>query len=85
MTAGDIIQAVFFIVTGVLAVLTYWQAKRTLFQPHRAEVYSRQLDKLDELNGLLDGDSSELLELGAGLVDTLVLSAAQLIREYGKW
>jgi hypothetical protein len=39
----DALQCLFFIVTGVLVVITYLGTRKTLLQPIRTEVFKEQL------------------------------------------
>lgn len=54
-TIKDLVNIAFFIVTGVLAFLSYLNAKKTLFSPIKTEVFKLQIKEfeiiLDELRG----------------------------------
>lgn len=53
----DIVQIVFWLLAGVLAVLTYRQARRTVLQPIRTEVFKEQLKVMSEVMSLFVGKS----------------------------
>lgn len=44
----NIVNIAFFMVTGVLAYLTYRQAKKSFFSPMKNEIFKKQVDKLEE-------------------------------------
>lgn len=62
----DAIQSLFFVVVGVITILTYSKATRTLLQPIRTEVFKEQVKAFAELLGYFTGkDETELRdELG---------------------
>jgi hypothetical protein len=51
----DITQIVFWAVAATVAVLTYRQARRTILQPIRTEVFKLQLQAMSEIMGLFLG------------------------------
>lgn len=53
--AKDIAQIAFWLVAGGLAVLTYRQARRTVLQPIRTEVFKEQLKVMSEAMSLFVG------------------------------
>lgn len=53
----DVVQIVFWLLAGVLAVLTYRQARRTVLQPIRTEVFKEQLKVMSEVMSLFVGKS----------------------------
>ena len=42
-------QIAFWLIVGTVAVLTYWQARRTVLQPLRTEVFKLQLESMSRL------------------------------------
>ncbi len=53
--AKDIAQITFWFVAGVIAVLTYRQARRTVLQPIRTEVFKEQIKVMSEVMSLFVG------------------------------
>lgn len=51
----DVAQIAFWLVAGVLAALTYRQARRTVLQPIRTEVFKEQLKVMSEAMSLFVG------------------------------
>ncbi|MGR0320364.1 hypothetical protein [Agromyces sp. ZXT2-3] len=79
----DWVQIVLSCVIGLLTILTYLHARRTFFQPHRAEVYKRQLDLLTSLTGATYGNGTAELRKGLGISDTEELTWWLLIWSWG--
>jgi hypothetical protein len=50
---SGVVQILFWITAGTLAVLTYRQARKSLFQPLRVEVFKYQVELLTQVNALL--------------------------------
>lgn len=48
-TASNIFQILFFIAVGTVSVLSYLQARKTLFTPIKTETFKIQLDDLQEI------------------------------------
>lgn len=46
--AKDVVQIAFWLLAGILAILTYRQARRTVLQPIRTEVFKEQLKIMSE-------------------------------------
>lgn len=53
----DIAQIAFWLLAGALAILTYRQARRTVLQPIRTEVFKEQLKVMSETMSLFVGKS----------------------------
>lgn len=45
----NIIQSIFFAITAVLAVISFFQAKKTLFNPLRTEIFKLQIKELEHV------------------------------------
>lgn len=59
----NVVQIIFFIVTGILAVFTYLGARRTVLQPIRTEVFKQQLNVFSEILVIFNGkDEIQLRE-----------------------
>jgi hypothetical protein len=51
----DIVQTIFFAVIGVITILTYIRARKTLLQPIRTEVFKAQLHEFTSILSMLGG------------------------------
>lgn len=51
----NITQIAFWLIAGTIAVLTYWQARKTILQPLHTEIFKSQLQKLSEILSLFLG------------------------------
>jgi hypothetical protein len=49
------VQIAFFAATGVLAVMSYATARKTIFQPLRVEIFKKQLESLSQILALFSG------------------------------
>jgi hypothetical protein len=56
------VQIAFFATTGIVAVLSYVTAKRTIFQPLRAEVFKKQIEDLGLVLKLFSGKGEYQLQ-----------------------
>lgn len=58
-----VIQITFYITTGAVAILSFVQAKKTIFSPMRNEIFKKQLESLENFQDLLGKiDSVESLK-----------------------
>ena len=48
-TTKDVANILFFLATVILATMTYWQAKKTIFTPFRTEAFKLQLKALEDV------------------------------------
>jgi hypothetical protein len=53
--AKDVMQIVFWVIASVIAVLTYRQARKTILQPIRTELFKAQLAAMSHIMGLFLG------------------------------
>ena len=51
------IEALFYILTGVIALLTYLSARKTILQPVKTEVFKRQVEVFSSIMELFNGKS----------------------------
>ena len=77
-TANDLAGTCFFAVTGLLAIMTFWNARRIFFQPRHAQVFNLVTAKCVEIADLLCGRSETELLIAMhfdtmGLANTHVL------------
>lgn len=49
------IEALFYILTGVIALLTYLSARKTILQPVKTEVFKRQVEVFSSIMELFNG------------------------------
>lgn len=51
----DVFQILFFLVIGIVTILTYLKAKKSLLQPIRTEIFKEQLKVFSDILGLFSG------------------------------
>jgi hypothetical protein len=81
---GTISQVLFFVVIGVVTVLTYRRALVTILQPMRAEVFKAQVDLLTKLLHHFVGKSEVDLCDEFGLPKTVQGNVMKMAGEYGR-
>lgn len=60
----DIFNILFFLLTGILAIMTYFNARKTLFSPIRTEVFKLQIKEFEEIiSKFRDIDENKILEM----------------------
>jgi len=57
----DVFQILFFAVVGIVAVLTYVKAKKSLLQPIKVEIFKEQLKVCSDVLGLFSGKEEHQL------------------------
>src|SRR5438128_11734785 len=62
-TVKDVLNAAFFLVVGIITILTYRQAKKTILQPLKTEIFKQQIQLFTDLLKLFVGkDEIDLRE-----------------------
>lgn len=84
LTLAGIAQIAFWLVVGTLAVLTYLQARKTVFQPIKTEVFKLQLASLTNLSKHLYGLNDRQLYSYFGLDRMLHENAWLALDEYAE-
>jgi hypothetical protein len=77
-----IVQIAFFVITGVVAILSYIRAKKTLFQPLRTEVFKEQLKILTKILDQFEGKTEGALLDDFGLEELIDINVISLLDEY---
>lgn len=80
--AKDIAQIAFWLLAGAVAILTYRQARRTVLQPIRTEVFKEQLKVMSETMSLFVGKSELPLRDDFGFSDLFHANACYLLDSY---
>jgi hypothetical protein len=78
----DLTQILFFVITAILGILTFWQAKKSLFFPLRTEVFKERMKLFSTLLTLFQGKNrSELFE-DFGFAELVRINLAVLADHY---
>lgn len=56
----DIVNIIFFIAVGIMGVLTYLQAKKTIFMPIRTETFKLQLKLFEDIFAFIEENNRDL-------------------------
>lgn len=80
----DVVQIIFWIIVGTLSILTFIQARKTLFQPIKTEVFKLQLAALTRLSEQLYGQGEWELLHQFDLMDQLRGNAWDRIDVYAE-
>jgi hypothetical protein len=77
----NVVDMLFYVVAGVLAVLTYLNARRTFFQPRHTEVFKLVTQQCVEIASLLCGknETQLLIEIH---YDTMVLANTHVLLDH---
>lgn len=78
----DFFNIIFFVVMGVLAVLSYLQAKKTLFSPIRTEVFKIQISEIKEVLTFFNKHSSVDFDQEFDLRNVLHLNVFRMHQRY---
>lgn len=78
----ELLQIAFWVTLGVIAILTYRQARRTLLQPLRTEVYKLQLTEMKDLLAIFVGKGEMGLVRHFDLDGVLDANASALVDAY---
>ncbi|MFT6657172.1 hypothetical protein [Maritalea sp.] len=82
--AKDTAQVAFWITAGTIAWLSYAQAKKSIFQPAKNEVFKVQVEKLQELMQLLNWRSSLEAWEESGLESSFSFTVHNIFKQYAK-
>lgn len=76
------VQILFLITVGVVTVLTFIQARKTILQPLRAEVFKLQLEQMREVLEFFVGRDEEQLVRDAYLEETVKFNIDCMMQDY---
>jgi hypothetical protein len=76
------LQGLFFIAVGIITILTYIQAKDTILQPMRTELFKIQMDELSHVLKLFIGQSELALREKFDFEKLLMVNAISLLDNY---
>lgn len=86
VNVATITQIAFWSTTSIVATLTYKNAKKTIFQPIRTEVFKKQIDILSEVLRLFfDEENTTQLNGGLDDVEVLHVNAVKMYDTYGEF
>lgn len=82
----SIIQSLFFLTTGVVGVLSYLQAKETIFSPIKTEIFKLQIGALQEvLNFFFSSDTAgDNIEEFFDIYEIINFNTNHMLSEYSK-
>jgi hypothetical protein len=80
--AQGIVQIAFFVTTGIVAILSYIRAKKTLFQPLRTEVFKEQLKTLRKILDQFEGKGEVALRDDFGFPELIHINTISLLDSY---
>jgi hypothetical protein len=78
----DICNIFFFIAVGIITILTYLKARKTVLQPFKNEVFKRQLDLFDKIMSLFNCKIEFDLRNYFGFTETIYVNLDMLINYY---
>ncbi len=78
------IQIVFYITTGMVAVLTYKSAKKTILQPIKTEIFKEQMELFNEIMKMFNGKSEVFIQMLFGTDELININLKRLADEYSE-
>ena len=75
-------EALFYILTGIIALLTYLSARKTILQPVKTEVFKRQVEVFSSIMELFNGKSEIEIRRAFGFDKMLTANILCLLDEY---
>lgn len=79
-----IVEIAFFTVTGIVAVLSYRSAKRTVFQPMRTEIFKKQVELLTSILEMLAGKDEGRLKQDFGFPLLIRANVERMLDAYAR-
>ena len=79
-----IIEALFYISTGIVALLTYLSARKTILQPIKAEVFKKQVEVFTSIMDLFNGKSEYEIRNAFGFDTMLQANIFNLLDDYAR-
>jgi hypothetical protein len=80
----DVVQTVFFLTVGIVTILTYLKAKKTLLQPLRTEIFKEQIKVFAEILAVFSGKGETQLRDDFAFDQFFHANAMHLLDEYAK-
>jgi hypothetical protein len=81
-TIKDVVQTLFFLVVGVVTILTYLKARHTLLQPIRTEVFKEQVRVFSKILRIFSGKEEHELQRHFGLDEVFQVNMAAMFDTY---
>ncbi|MFI5252453.1 MAG: hypothetical protein ACHQQQ_08490 [Bacteroidota bacterium] len=78
----DYLNALFFLVVGIISILTYFQAKKTIFAPIKTETFKYQLKTFEEILLFFQNQSEAEFIEAMDLERIVVINAYSLLDDY---
>ena len=82
--AKDIINILFFVIIGIITILTYLKAKQTLLQPIKTEIFKEQLKVFSEILSFFSGKTEIDLRKDSAMENFFTANTLLLFDEYAK-
>jgi hypothetical protein len=79
---STVVQIAFFAATGMVAILSYITAKKTIFQPLRTEIFKRQIEDLSSVLRLFSGKGEVALRKEFSFDDLITANIAVMYDAY---
>ncbi len=80
----DILEGVFYFVIGIITISTYLQARKTIFQPIKVEVFKEQIHLFSELLSFFMGKGETVLRDEFAFQKTFFVNAMRFFDDYAE-
>ena len=78
------IEALFYVLTGTVALLTYLGARKTILQPIKTEVFRNQVEVFTSIMKLFNGKSEYEIRQAFGFKEMLRANILSLLDDYAQ-
>ena len=78
----NIFNIIFFLIIGVIAILSYLQARKTLFSPIKTEIFKVQIEAFQEVLKFFNKHSSHDFDVAFDISNIFNMNAAQMRLHY---
>lgn len=81
----DFIECIYYIIFSVVAILTYYNANKTFFNPFKNEVFKKQIDEISSLYIFFEKQKELDILHSFGISETISCNIIQLLDNYGQY
>lgn len=78
------IEALFYVLTGTVALLTYLGARKTILQPIKTEIFRNQVEVFTSIMKLFNGKSEYEIRQAFGFKEMLRANILSLLDDYAQ-
>lgn len=81
----DLVEGIYYITFSVIAVLTYYNAKKTFFNPFKQEIFKKQIDEISSLYSFFEKRKELDILKNFGIEETMNCNIIQILDQYAQY